>query len=887
MNQFENGEKGPLLQMQTSYLPLESLNEKFIWVLRIPYSFFNLLQVKLEKYNPPLGALRKRLVCDFHSIFYIDTNKVIWKKAKENSIDTFGLIYAEKQINCLQIIRSITDWMSAEFNFTFDIYEKDLCWEKICLEEKYTEGPSYNFLPAYFHHEFSKNIHIIDGINMNQALHFQHVLHDDGSSSCVSELIWASVYFGGKKETDLIKSLEMLDSSDDQKISLPYSLEIKTSLISVPFEEPNARFINIKSNIKRFVYWSIKEDMEKKVNLLYFPQPRYEYGEKQAGIEINLARKNGGIYVSTATEKDLLSNIDNLEELIDNPILFLKQQNLLPVFNNLYFSGENMLVEAGLGLQERNKVFLQVSEFFGFKPRPVLTKVSKNASRKQLPMFTNQSSKSIDIEVWDDNEKTLFNRIPTDFLYWEDKNTDRLTDSREFSLEEQDWLLNTQEKNTKGKASYPYKGMLVKDEALLPETLSSIKEYYQSQNKIKAFFISFQSSRDDQPHTCWIITASFELQLNFWYKSNEKICALLPEDKNVRNQYKTHLATMIKQNSNVGNGVLVNIDHYHEKARAIRNRDPKSTIRTCFGSIGKVNQFINGYKKLYTHHATISAIQDLLKDLEVFPEKAFAFWDNNQIWLGFDYINLSIGKRKQKIVVVSLLEKGQHVKYTILEDHSLDWISYSEMLKLLTNSTMLEKKFGKLNIKQDLVFELQKNKFFKILGELNQEEKQYYLVFKTALRNYFPKFFGFLTNQRASQKTRPTSLKCSENISFIRYNSTTEVPEGDVIELKKGSPMVTRGSGLFSDQSGFLFYSVGAKMDNMQTKLDLTKEELMNKLIARQQPREFLIMWEDKLEKRIEIANLCHSMRNSLLTSKQEVSEALCISYINSFNKYF
>lgn len=213
--------------------------------------------------------LGKKIFLDHHAVFFMENQFNELYKIYLDQKDYIPYAYADERIDSRYILESIKVWYKHEFQEELS-FQFNIKWETRFIRSFIGDNKSiiYRLLPAYLHHNFCKREHAILGLNNNQPLKFYHCLKDDGTTSCISDLIWKSTKATKEKEKILIGKLLFNEDlhKKSNSIPLPFSYEIQCRLVTKPFQ-PNEKFININSNLKRYVYWNILKDMEWKYNL--------------------------------------------------------------------------------------------------------------------------------------------------------------------------------------------------------------------------------------------------------------------------------------------------------------------------------------------------------------------------------------------------------------------------------------------------------------------------------------------------------------------------------------------------------------------------------------------------------------------------------------------
>jgi|UPI0003B7B8E5 hypothetical protein len=932
------------LQLNTARLDKKGMGAWKCESLLVPREFIKLIQMKTEeKYSDQKSegesrshfrsakwkSLGKKLFLDHHAVFFMENQFYELYKSYLNQKEYIPYLYADERIDSRYIMESIKIWYKQEFQEELSLHF-NLDWETLFISSVVENDTNiiYRLLPAYLHHDFCKREHVIAGLNNNQQLKFYHCIKEDGTTSCVSELVWKDTKATSKKEQILAGKILFGEELDKQSksISLPFSYEIQCKVVTKPFQ-PDNKFINISSNLKRYVYWDISKDKsmswEGGLTCLIAGNALFEHHSKNACVEVKLVNEKGILQVKSQTELALFNELYkenfSLSDFVNQPYPYLKQKSkgnwIAPVYNVQYFSGENMLVEQGIGLQERNEIFLHVCQLFGFKPEGLLKRENASVTRSQLPYHPTQNQWSIEIEVWDTKEKTVFYKVGESFGRWLEVDSEIFV-FNQFDHEELE-ILNRQplekkpsnpKKERKNPSYYKYKVFEIRNPKIVDDVINAIRAYFNKEQETKTkerrtelFIISQLNLKDsmDQPyHRFYILTPNQEITLIFSWKDigdlTNELYHKAPENgkkKKIAESYAEDLriqeaeVALKKHKRAEPIGAIINIPDYH-KNHITKMVDPKKALRKGFISQKRITQFVNGEHR--NKHPYLASIEDVLKDTAIYPEKLYSVWKPGDVWIGFDQIDLKLNNSKKPVLVACKIPYGEKPMYAFVYEGT--WYPLQKMMNLMSNKSHLEKLFTDHKSANAEESNALKDKYSKLVRNLLDAEmtdenknKQFYIVFSAALRN---RLLKEMQNGSLSVEAKPFGL-CGENVVVYRYNDSTEVPMADVLTIKEKKVEVTKGSGLYFTEDCKIFYSVGAKSDaDPKDKLNLNKEDAPHKAISRQIPREIIVLGEPDPEKRKSYAKLVHRIRNCTITFNKEISEVLPIHYIHVLKKY-
>lgn len=926
----ENSVYSKMLQVQTAILPEDFMEGKTVQVLYVPSSLLKNLQqcyqslkTKEDPYfNISWNSLRKYLSRDHHDIFYVTA------KFKSEMPSLVPFIFASKEISIPFLLNTMKEWSSQVFKE--DIISTDGWeWKEVALSTAFwsKEYDRYSFFVAYLHHVFAEEQHFIRGIfsgsEGQNEIPFHFVIEENGSTSLISEPIFIPLPYPRSKEKKVLYE-KLGISINGKNMHLPVSYQLRFKLITKPEREGTERiYINVETNLKRYPFWDVWNDMshKNKINLLVLQNPRYQTSGKQIGVELNLEKdyfskkmKLSSPLESSFLELELREGV-TLKEVMEKPYHYMQSNRdlrLFPIFNNRYLTGWKNEIEVGIGLPERNEFFLYTCAFFGWKPLSLFPLVSGKLPRAMTPV----SEHPIYVDVWDSIEKKVYDAIPTAFVSFMKADTEVIKLNHVPVLEEWEELLCAQmsqkepinfEKTNKTPSCYKHRAIILpfsnSNQSLVNHAKLFMKKKDKEQ-KLNNLFISFVGDEVKKQHECWILTkiAAFTMIFTFREKKSFGMDFLLPIEKKEGSEKKWILDRTKKQildmktsdciRNTVSRNHLFNIPDYHVSSDPfLKEADPKKYLRNAFAKCGKVVQFINGEtireveEEKDLTFALLSSIRDLLKDAFVHPVKNYTFFQQqSQCWIGVERMRIRLLKRNYDLILACLIRTDNPTPhFAILNDGQVEWKTYEELLMFMVDEEQLKNLFR--HQKHENLYKNRESvaKFFEsqlriLLRRTLKEDEETFVVFQASLRS---PFFSFLQNGEVCKKP----YQFPENVHFIRYNNEDEVPGGDTLSCGKGSWSVSKNSGVYWDVERDIFYSVGSKPDTDQKSPSLNKEKNPQETILRPRIREVIVMGEEGERAKI-IACLVHGMRNTLITFNKEGAEILPISYLHSLKKY-
>lgn len=316
---------------------------------------------------------------------------------------------------------------------------------------------------------------------------------------------------------------------------------------------------------------------------------------------------------------------------------------------------------------------------------------------------------------------------------------------------------------------------------------------------------------------------------------------------------------------------LIDIEAFHlSNEDEVKDQDPKKYIRSAFKDLGRITQFINGFEKEDTDdkYRLVSSIYDLFSAAGFMDYEYFKHGFDSQVLIGLSACKNSRGK----FIVLSKIENGQ-VTYKVFGLSDEEWLPLCELLPKLQWYTL--KNIEKLKIEKGLFHQW-------IMDQLNNlidDSKEYLFYFDASLRGtYWPFAKNGDLNIDTLRLVRP------ERIKFIRVNTTSEVPEYNIFKDESDGEGINRNQGLFSNDYK-VFYSVGARPDTIQIKLEATKITHTTKMIVKQRVVEFVVLTDD-IEENMLLAAKSHALRKLNLTFDSSTKYPLPIYVNDRFGEY-
>lgn len=853
-----------------------------------------------EFQNARWSSLRKMIMLDHGVIFF----------GEYSNRDKRFRVFAEEMVPLQYMIRTLREWHLQELKEPLgDLDLENWEWVSISISEEMIQHRAYGFLPSLLHRLFCRQDHLIDGMNGNKPLRFHHVIKDTASTSVLSEPIWVECYLGPAGKAEKIAKRVFGDSlltrfikkKNNYFIELPISYEFQTSLITKPFH-PGSFFINFSVSLKRYAYWDVRNDLSynESASMLIQMPSRYEDHNCSIMAETKLAKKGGAIKLKTETEYEMIQRFDrengkiSFESFLALPYDHMKngrdaEYRLFITYNTQYLEASTMPVQAGIGLQERHKAFLTFADHF--KMNIIETHKGNSATklrlnRETLPYSPFQEITECHIDIWDHEEKSLFNSAAS---YWIQMHL--LKDYKTYSVE--DWTETVQSEMLLSNAEAKKKSISIHYQSANVNShfsvVNSLKEFANSTKRTKDPFIA-SVSIDESHQLVDFILAQHHLSVHFWFQPQGNICAAMNTEESTRygrvvpivgQETKMERITEIQtilRDRNTNRMALIHIPPYHLLDHALRVGDPKDLIRQQFLNAGILTQFINNIDQSNPDFRLRSSVMDLFKHNGFYPKKLFENgWSENEIWLGVFSV---VGIRKNiRHVVMTRIEYGKPPLFTLLNDSDIGetstiWMETTDFLVFLRSKT------SKSSATQQIIGTNCK----RAIEDIICMDKEIFTVFDYNLRfSVFP----FLRNDLLSHHHKPFDFTY-ENLHFFRYNDSDEVPNSDVIGMnrKTGVIEITLQSGFYWDVCESLFYSMAAKSDSMKLENQLMKEDYPDTWIAKPNAREMIVLGEPDGERRKALCKKLHIMRNCLTTFTKEAADPLPFMYKTMIEKY-
>ena len=316
---------------------------------------------------------------------------------------------------------------------------------------------------------------------------------------------------------------------------------------------------------------------------------------------------------------------------------------------------------------------------------------------------------------------------------------------------------------------------------------------------------------------------------------------------------------------------LIDIDPFHTSDNeSIRKQDPKKTIRKAFKEKARVTQFINNFdpQEQVDKIRLVNAVYDVLSAAGFLDANYMNYNFNEKIMLGLSAVKNSNGK----MIALSKIENGQ-VGYKIYRLCDDKWYSIHEILP----------KLRYYDVKSILKSQTDKKHFHfwisKQLNDIKIDSKECYFFFDASLRY---RVWQFAMNGRLDVES--LRLVHGPQMKFIRVNTTDEVPEYNIFKNDYDIEGLNRNQGLFT-KNNKVFYSVGARPENLQVSLKATRLTHTKKMIGKQRVVEFVTLTDDP-DENIWLATQCHALRKLNLTFDASTKYPLPIYVNNRFGEY-
>lgn len=346
-------------------------------------------------------------------------------------------LYSTKPIPENQLKRAWEEWFRTELNirpiveWTDDFFR----WEEKLLSDFENEAVKYTLYPAIVKEQFCKSSHTIKGLNNGNPLKFYYFIQENGSISCLSQLLWKEQkvdrnFLQGNKY--LAHLIQKKGDSKYVKVLLPFAYKIDFSLKTEPTIEGVKDCWQFKLSKTHYVYWALADLTHwKKAHLIAYTHGHYQQADKKIAIEFSATHKNGqGIVVNSETDNLFFSHLQykiDFSDFADRPYVYLKENlnvnngapTIVTVYNNRYFSEWNMLLKNGIGLQERNEAFLTVCDHLNAEPVELLESIkSTKTSSSMVPFYPEKNDVELNIDLWDNSEEKLWNDWWEYFPQW-------------------------------------------------------------------------------------------------------------------------------------------------------------------------------------------------------------------------------------------------------------------------------------------------------------------------------------------------------------------------------------------------------------------------------------------------------------------------------------
>lgn len=304
--------------------------------------------------------------------------------------------------------------------------------------------------------------------------------------------------------------------------------------------------------------------------------------------------------------------------------------------------------------------------------------------------------------------------------------------------------------------------------------------------------------------------------------------------------------------------------HLHKKWQN-RKEDPKKQIRWAFKDCGRVTQFINNYASNQNKHALVNASYDLLTAAGFISHDYFSLNLNPKILLGLSGTPNSNGN----FIVLSKIEEGKtSFKVCGLSDEN--WLPFHAIIPKIKENTVNE-----------LKSKIKKNGFLNqwISDQLKtlSPRKDVLFYFDAALSR---KGWKFARNDGLNPET--LRILDKDRFSFIRVNTTSELPSYHIFKNKDDHEGLNRNQGLFTND-GSIFYNIGEKPASSKVDKRATKASRPTTLITKAKIVELVILSDGQ---NTHLAHLTSDLRKSTLSFDSSTLYPLPIHINGRFKEY-
>lgn len=326
---------------------------------------------------------------------------------------------------------------------------------------------------------------------------------------------------------------------------------------------------------------------------------------------------------------------------------------------------------------------------------------------------------------------------------------------------------------------------------------------------------------------------------------------------------------------------LVEID---DKDNYEEGTDPKSANRIGLALANRISQFIypldSDEKESATKSRILNSLYDLLSDYGFLPASAKKL-NQDRIFLGLGLIKgKKQGERNGEVCLPVVTKLFQNEVRVRLFGNS-EWLPPNEAL--ISASKIMT--FLKKPSKNEEEAKRYKSFFKRALEDCLNSSNSNIVVFVDArLRN--EKWYE-LTNPSLEHNQLPMALEHPEaaaRVRAIRVNTTDDVPQYRI--NPKGEVRENRNQGLFKDSQSGIYYSVGARPDSMQKRLDLQKYNSPRTQIHQQRLVEFIPLETNIEEERDQLAKMAHNLRRLNIAYSFHTVLPYPLHIIKSIKKY-
>lgn len=791
---------------------------KDLYIYSWPAKLANYIEEKKNGFN--LGYAIKNL----SEVISLTIDEVIYARNrpwKELQIDSdYYWLFSLDKINTEVLQARISEWLLAnnlsELSFDDLVFDEPTAISTKDIFDKVYKADVYGLLPQLYNFEFCKSPLEIGSIN--EKLDFYPVVDTENESVAIS------------------RTFECPDRKNNiERFSYAITFKIVSNC-----EYPDKIFLNIYTGIKVWLSRALF-DYDKGSNFIKGDQGHSVYVYKENDYQGNIKKKfirlmyGRGQGLSYAyrnySDRQLAKQLDlDLMPAMNNPndfnVFETPNDQIVLLTNNK----RTDRVKYGAGLPERLDVFKIVKERFSeldLRERLIAVKSetklvgSKKKALMDLERFNDSQD---DFEFIDVEKDNFFHQTPPVYI---------------------------------------------------PEGEKVVIEIYTENAKLIDAAIEFSKEvlSLNMPINQYTYRSYDGYEVEFKPKDGMISRGLSKEEQKKKDLRKHEVINQLKADNYKTEHILslIDIQAFHiSEDKAIREQDPKKTVRKAFKERARVTQFINNFnpEEQVDRIRLVNAIYDLLSAAGFLDANYIKYKFSEKILLGLSAVKNSNGR----LISLSKIEDGQvaYKLYRICDDR---WYSIHEILP----------KLKYYDVKDVLKNQTDKNHFeywiSKQLNEVKIDSKECYFFFDASLRY---KVWPFAKN--GNLKIDSLRLVHGQQMKFIRVNTTDEVPEHNIFKNDYDTEGLNRNQGLFT-KNNKVFYSVGARPDNLKVNLKATRLTHTKKMIGKQRVVEFITLTDDH-DENIWLATQCHALRKLNLTFDASTKYPLPIYLNNRFGEY-